>query len=67
MILFVTVVTLDTIGTFYYDLYEGSYGYTSAVLDVIHSTVKLEPRQHVSAFISRSLAEMFTGYGYSMS
>ena len=66
-ILSMTVVAPDTIGTFYNGLYEGSYGYTSDVLDVICSTVKLEPRQHVSAFVSSSLTDMFPGSGSSIS
>ena len=67
VILSVTVVAPDTIGTFYNGLYEGSYGYTSDVLDVIHSNVKLDPRQHMSAFVSSSLTEMNPGSGSSIS
>ena len=67
VILSVTVVVLNTIGTLYNGLHEGSYGYTSAIIDVILSTVKLDPKQHVSAFISSSLTEMFRGYGSSIS
>ena len=67
VILSVTMVAPDTIGTFYNDLYNGAYGYTSAVLDIICSTMKLEPKKHVSAFVSRSLTEMFLGYGPSIS
>ena len=67
MILSVTVVAPDTIVTLYNGLHEGSYGYTSPVLYVISSTVKLEQRQHVSAFVSRSLIEMFPVSGYSIS
>ena len=52
VILSVTVVAPDTIDTLYNGLHEGFYGYISAVLDFIFSTVKLDPRQHVSAFIS---------------
>jgi len=44
-----------TIGTLVIGAYEESYGYTSAVLYVIASTVKLAPKQHVSAFESLSL------------
>ena len=67
MILSVAVVAPDTIGTLYNGLHEGSYGYTSTVIDVICSTVKVELRQHVSAFISSSLTEMFLGSGSSIS
>ena len=67
VILSMNVVTPDTIGTLYNGFYDGSYGYTSAVLDVICSTLKLEPRQHVSAFLSSSLREMFLGYVFSIS
>ena len=51
VILSVTVVAPDTIGTLYNGLHEGLYGYKFAVLDVIYSTVKLEPIQHVSVFV----------------
>ena len=64
---FVTVVAPDKIGTLFNGLYKGSYGYISAVLDVIRSTVKLDPRQHVSAFVSSSLKEIFPGSGSLMS
>ena len=67
VILSVTVAAPDTIGTLYNGLHKVSYGYTSTLIDVIHSTVKLEPRQHVSAFVSSSLTEMFLGYGSSIS
>ena len=68
VILSVTVVAPDTIGTLYNGLYKGLYGYTFHVLDVIRSsTVKLDPRQHVSAFVSSSLTEMFLGYESSIS
>ena len=67
VILSVTVVDPDTIGTLYNGLHEGSYGYTSAVLYVICSTVKLDPIKYVSAFISSSLTEMFTGSSSSKS
>ena len=67
VIVSMTVVAPDTILKLYNDLYEGSYGYTPAVIDIIHSTVKLEPRQHVSAFVSSSLTDMFSGSGYSIS
>ena len=67
VILSVTVVAPDTIGTLYNGLYEGSYGYTSSVPYFILSTVKLEPRQHVSAFVSSSLTDMFLGYVSSIS
>ena len=67
VILSVTVVAPDTIGTLYNGSHEGSYVYTSDVLDVIYNTMKLEPRKHVSAFVSSSLTEMFPGSGSSIS
>ena len=51
VILSMTVVKPNTIVTVYNGLHEGLYGYTFAVLDVIYSTVKLEPRQHVSVLV----------------
>ena len=63
---FMNAVEPVTIGELYNDLHEGSYGYTPAVLDFIFSTFKLDPRQHVSAFVSISLMEMFPGSGSSI-
>ena len=67
MILYVTVFVPYIISTLYNGSHEGLYGYTSAVPYLIFSTVKLEPKQHVSAFVSSSLTEMFPGSGSSIS